>query len=96
MSFAGSLRCGIVLIVGDDHAPPACAVTRPIATEIDGNRVQPRPDFAIGLKAWIGAVSAQPGLLEQIGSIVTIAQGAQQVAHNLSFMAAHNLLKRKR
>ena len=73
MRFASSLGCGILLIVRDDHAPPAGAVARPIATEVDGDGIQPRPDFSVWLKPRISAVSAQPGLLEQIRGIVPIA-----------------------
>src|ERR1041384_4295140 len=96
MSFAGSLCYGILSIVGDDHAPPPGAVARPIATEIDGDCIQPWPDFAMGLEARIGSISAQPGLLEEVRCILTISRGAQQVAHDLSFIATQDLLERNR
>src|ERR1041384_8452407 len=96
MSFAGSLCYGILSIVGDDHAHPPGAVARPIATEVDGDCIQPWPDFAMGLKTWIGSVSAQPGFLKQVRGIVTIARGAQPVAHDLSFIATQDLPEGKR
>ncbi len=85
---------GIVAVA--DHARTSEIVARAVAAEIGRDSIQPWPQTLLRVEFWIGAVSAQPGFLEEIECVVLIAGHAQQKAHDLALVAAERLLERRR
>src|SRR3984893_16069549 len=79
-----------------DHACAPHIVTRPVATEIGRDSVQPRPQAVLRIELRVSAVGAQPGFLEDVERVVLIAGHAQKKAHDLTLVAAERLLERGR
>src|ERR1700678_2906755 len=79
-----------------DHAAAAHPIARAIAAEVGCDPENPRPQSIFRLERRIGAIGAQPGLLEQIHRVVAIAGRSHEEAHDLALHGFHRLFERRR
>src|SRR5581483_9553493 len=73
---------------GAKDARAAGVIARAVAAEVGGDLVQPRPQPRLRVELRIGAVGAQPSLLEEVERVLAVARHAQEKAHDFALVAA--------